>query len=713
MAPGDSALRALPLLRIAEAFDSAAEVAQLCTVCRDFLSHLWEVSGRRLLTPRLALQAHTNANCLQRIRPGALRVVSIQDAAFVAAPGSCFIGVLLSEAVSLERLKVSLLQSWLQDRWQATLEALAEGLRRAEVRGSTLTALLLEGRQFPEAGAALLAAILAACTGSLREFQVDFQSTTGTEPLEDSALWTALAGAQKLQVLRLAGLRTSAGSCQGLTKVLSVHASSLRVLGLGAHTATSLLLPPSALDLEATLPRARVSTELLELLSAGVQLRLQSLALTDLLPPSILGPLAVGFGRAAANLGALLEACSLLAPWLRTLDLSNNGQVASAALPPTGPYLDGGSALLKVFEACGPLEALNLSGSGLCLWAAAPALLMHGSTLLQLRLSGAALTPLGTGLRAEHAVRTLGDALGACDQLQVLDLGKLGLISALRRPILRLLQRSAPSLRVLVAALPASLVEAGLSSLFATGTCLEGGARRLEEVDLAVVASGFQGVQILKANARSLRRLRLRAALGDAAGADLCRALRDAPLEALCLASCNVGPNTCRYLAGALTSRGLGATSRLTDLSLSFNNLGDEAVTLLGALRSATSRHGRLQRLRLQRCGLTASSCKQLGRLAVRLPSLELLDVRGNNFKEAGGNSFLLALLHEWSKGGSKSAAIAVLDFRGCGCSEGPAEGPAEGQEQSAPAGRLPRRLGRLRLLWQESDASDLMTSWD
>jgi len=332
-------------------------------------------------------------------------------------------------------------------------------------------------------------------------------------------------------------------------------------------------------------------------------------------------------------------------------------------------------------------------------------LAVHGSTLLELRLAGSVLES-NTGPRGDRDLKDLCSALAACDQLRVLDLGDLALHQALRRPILSLLQRCAPTLRVLKGVLPPAILQSGLSSLFSTGTCLEGGARQL--VELGVLLEGRPTAafaDVLRANTGTLRRVRLHAPLGDAVGAVLVRALHEAPLEELALAACGLGPNAIRYLEGAAASRGSrscgGAASswRLECLVLSGNRLGDEVLPLLEALRGQRQ----LRELQLRACSLTSAAGGPLGRLAMALPALLVLDLRDNGgFGAAGVRSLVEAALREGGQQGLGEGAAEPTSLPGRMDLRESGLGPGEEAAPEAPEPPLPRRVGRFDLCWEE-----------
>ncbi|CAE8631372.1 unnamed protein product, partial [Polarella glacialis] len=760
-------LLALPLLRVVEAVaESAAEVSRLGLVCKDFHGLLWQKekegqedsvrrvhkqgrkmagTGTKLLAPRVALGPYSRPQCLTRLNHACLHFLSAVDSPSTFLPGIPFADRLLAGAASsLDRLHLSVLRPDAQGSWPEILGSLHRCLASVTMVVQ-LRFLKLAGLRFPAASVDDLAGAVSACEVTLRELRLEFceTSNTGAEDedggvgapeIQDQGMWEALDRTRNLEVLHISGLRTSSASCRGLAKFLGTHLKTLRRLELGRLTSSSLLFPPStreAMNAAAAVAGmassrhfiSNVSPEMSELLALGKPLQLRSLTLSGLEPHPGLGPLAVGFGICAANLGALLEAAARLAPTLTELDFSANSAVAAQAMPITVPAPDGQTALLAVLECCGPLTKLDLSGSGICLARAASALSLHGSTLLELRISDCAIMP-SVGPRGDMSGQQLARALETCDLLQHLDLGDLGMVPALRRPCQSLLQRCAPSLRSLVASMPPSILEAGLSSLFATGTCREGGARSLEELDLTLPV-GFHHASrssaacaglpvLLSASAATLRRLRLQAPLGDALGSALVRSLRRAPLDSLSLNGCGLGANTARYLAASVadtTSTTLQPWP-ISYLSLSFNSFGGEAVVLLQALSGAR----RLRQLHLCSCDLSFDSVPALGCLLVRLPALEFLNAQTNprlfgtktpGAAPDGARALLEAALREFGRCQSTgpewptgSLPRGRVDFRGCNAVIPTDAAAGAGEDVPVPGRMLPPRLGRFELRW-------------
>ncbi|OLP90809.1 hypothetical protein AK812_SmicGene27585 [Symbiodinium microadriaticum] len=213
-----------------------------------------------------------------------------------------------------------------------------------------------------------------------------------------------------------------------------------------------------------------------------------------------------------------------------------------------------------------------------------------------------------------------GFALQAVDALQELDIGDFGARPWLRKSILTALQRAAPTLRCLRAqCMPAAILKIGLSSLFETGTCLEGGARQLQDVEID--AGGPCDCLVPIFGAAPLMRLRLAGDLGDGPGAKLVQALRGKPLAELSLPSCKLGSNTARYLAVVQKMQ----PWPLEVLNLSGNGLGAEAAELIKAFAA-----GKLRSFRLQRCALEENAMAPLGIMVVRAAILEYIDVRLN-----------------------------------------------------------------------------------
>ncbi|XP_048217085.1 ribonuclease inhibitor isoform X1 [Perognathus longimembris pacificus] len=95
------------------------------------------------------------------------------------------------------------------------------------------------------------------------------------------------------------------------------------------------------------------------------------------------------------------------------------------------------------------------------------------------------------------------------------------------------------------------------------------------------------------------------------------------------LDDCGLSEVRCRDLSSALQ-----ANPALTELSLRNNELGDEGVHLvLQGLKSPTCK---IQKLRLEYCGLTADSCKPLASVLRVKPEFKELVVSNNDLHEAG-----------------------------------------------------------------------------
>ncbi|CAE7399205.1 unnamed protein product [Symbiodinium natans] len=691
-------LLAPPLMRILEAAtETGADAAQVGLLCRAVCRRLWIYSEewmedkeapakKLLLAPSLRLGPKTSPACLQRFSPASLRRLRVVDAPAAFLSGSAWLPLLCPAAPTLEQLSIVLLRADVQARWPDILTAVADAL---EAKASErLMRFEARGLHLPSAASPALARVARSSARTLREFVADFADApedSASAALEDSELWDALSKASNLEVLRLGGLCLSAESCAGLSRTVRCCGGRLKNLGLSGLAASALLRPSSATEQGVSL-RSELSPEMATLVAEGKQqsLRLTSLSLSGLQPPQGLH----SFVAVAPNLRALLGAIEELAPCLTELDLSNNAAVTQEGFMPE---------LLAILDNCGPLKKLDLSGSELCLSSAAAALHRSSLTLTSLALSGCAEPMPGpTG------GSPLGLALQSLDALEELDLGDLGARPWLRKPILTALQQVAPTLRRLRGQLPAAILKAGLSSLFATGTFLEGGARRLEDVELSVGGPCDSLVPIFAAG--PLRRLKLCGELGDGAGAKLAVALRGKPLEELSLQSCGLGSNTARYLGAMQSSQ----PWPLAVLDLSGNRLGAEGTALVTAFASS----GVLRALRLRACGLEEDAMAPLGTMVVRATQLELVDVRGNPRLRAADatRQFLRASeealshqdsadLHGLAWGPPEAALPGRLDLRG-----NPGPGAPAGEDASQP---LPRRIGRFEILLGDPGAAN------
>ncbi|XP_051780885.1 NACHT, LRR and PYD domains-containing protein 3-like isoform X2 [Erpetoichthys calabaricus] len=121
--------------------------------------------------------------------------------------------------------------------------------------------------------------------------------------------------------------------------------------------------------------------------------------------------------------------------------------------------------------------------------------------------------------------------------------------------------------------------------------------------------------------------------LGDSGAIELCEGLRskNCKLEKLSLASCLLISRCCSALSSALSDE----YSRLTELDLSHNELGDSGVTeLCEGLRNTNCK---IKKLKLWSCGLTIRCCSALSSaLSTSHSPLTELDLRGNGLKDSG-----------------------------------------------------------------------------
>lgn len=372
-----------------------------------------------------------------------------------------------------------------------------------------------------------------------------------------------------------------------------------------------------------------------------------------------------------------------MAPGLTELNLSDNALLTEEGFQPE---------LLAILENSGPLERLDLSGSNVCLSSAASVLHRSSLTLTSLALSGCVEPMPGpTGSSP------FGFALQAVDALQELDIGDFGARPWLRKSILTALQRAAPTLRCLRAqCMPAAILKIGLSSLFETGTCLEGGARQLQDVEID--AGGPCDCLVPIFGAAPLMRLRLAGDLGDGPGAKLVQALRGKPLAELSLPSCKLGSNTARYLAVVQKMQ----PWPLEVLNLSGNGLGAEAAELIKAFAA-----GKLRSFRLQRCALEENAMAPLGIMVVRAAILEYIDVRLNpRIRGAEARRQFL-----------RAAELALGDPANDRSSQWPLEalipgrldlrvspGEVDNNDASQP---LPRNIGRFQILHGDHGAAN------
>ncbi|XP_051717668.1 NACHT, LRR and PYD domains-containing protein 3-like isoform X3 [Ctenopharyngodon idella] len=122
--------------------------------------------------------------------------------------------------------------------------------------------------------------------------------------------------------------------------------------------------------------------------------------------------------------------------------------------------------------------------------------------------------------------------------------------------------------------------------------------------------------------------------LGDS-GVKIVSAVLENPhckLEKLWLNDCGVTDEGCAALASALRSN----PSHLRDLNLSVNNLGDSGVKIVSAVLE--NPHCKLEKLRLWKCGVTDEGCAALASALRSNPSshLRYLNLSENNLGDSG-----------------------------------------------------------------------------
>ncbi|XP_039618286.1 NACHT, LRR and PYD domains-containing protein 3-like [Polypterus senegalus] len=145
--------------------------------------------------------------------------------------------------------------------------------------------------------------------------------------------------------------------------------------------------------------------------------------------------------------------------------------------------------------------------------------------------------------------------------------------------------------------------------------------------------------------------------LGDSGVNHLCEGLRseNCKLETLNLSVCRFTSRCCSALSSALS----GPHSRLTELDLTSNNMGDSGVDQL--CEGLRSENCKLEKLHLSRCGLTSTCCSALSStLSSPHSRLTKLNLNRNNLEDSGVDQLCEGLR-------SENCKIEKLGLHSCG----------------------------------------------
>ncbi|XP_053882523.1 NACHT, LRR and PYD domains-containing protein 3-like isoform X1 [Malaclemys terrapin pileata] len=187
--------------------------------------------------------------------------------------------------------------------------------------------------------------------------------------------------------------------------------------------------------------------------------------------------------------------------------------------------------------------------------------------------------------------------------------------------------------------------------------------QKLELWDCGLTDTGFGDLAAVLRTNQSLTVLNLGGnKLGDAGVRLLCDGLKhpNGKLQKLDLKGCSVTATGCRDLAPVLRT-----SQSLTELSLRGNNLGDAGVRLL--CEGLKHPNCKLQRLDLRYCGVTATGCGDLAPVLRTSQSLTELKLRGNNLGDAGVRLLCKGLKHPNCKLQRMYLGYCGITATGCG----------------------------------------------